>query len=67
MADAERIYDIVLFGATGYTGEYAAEHITNHLRTDLSWAIAGRSRTKLEAISEKLEKLNPDRKQPGRC
>jgi short subunit dehydrogenase-like uncharacterized protein len=58
-------YELVLFGATGYTGELTAEHITKHLPADLRWAIAGRSQGKLEAIAAKLKVLNPDRVQPG--
>ncbi|KUJ11573.1 uncharacterized protein LY89DRAFT_654225 [Mollisia scopiformis] len=59
-----RHYDLVVFGATGYTGKLTAEHIANHLPTDLRWAIAGRSRDKLEKFSDELRKLNPDRLQP---
>lgn len=66
MATLEREYDIVLFGATGFTGQYTAEHIVQHFPTDLKWAIAGRSQSKLEGVAESLKKLNPDRKAPGR-
>lgn len=59
-----RTYDLVLFGATGYTGKYTAEHITEHLPTDLKWAIAGRSQGKLEKLAAELKGLNPDRRQP---
>lgn len=65
MTTSERIYDIVLFGATGYTGQYTAEHIVSYFPTDLKWAIAGRSQSKLEGVAEDLRKLNPDRKPPG--
>ncbi|KAL8370110.1 hypothetical protein RB595_000470 [Gaeumannomyces hyphopodioides] len=60
-----RQYDIVLFGATGYTGLYAAEYIAESLPTDLSWAIAGRSRDKLEKIATDLKAQHPDRSQPA--
>lgn len=50
---------------TGYTGKYTAEHITEHLPTDLKWAIAGRSQGKLEKLAAELKGLNPDRRQPG--
>ncbi|KAJ0107590.1 saccharopine dehydrogenase [Diaporthe amygdali] len=59
-----RTYDLVVFGATGYTGKYTAEHITTHLPTDLKWAIAGRSREKLQKLADELKPLNPDRRQP---
>ncbi|KAK4252088.1 hypothetical protein C7999DRAFT_27329 [Corynascus novoguineensis] len=60
-----RQYDVVVFGATGYTGKYTAEYITTHLPTDLKWAVAGRSQSKLEEVVAECKKLNPDRVQPG--
>ncbi|KAI1090830.1 Saccharopine dehydrogenase-domain-containing protein [Rostrohypoxylon terebratum] len=59
-----RKHDILLLGATGYTGALTAEHIVRHLPTDLKWAIAGRSRSKLEVLAEKLKDLEPSRRQP---
>ncbi|CZR55695.1 uncharacterized protein PAC_05583 [Phialocephala subalpina] len=35
-----RQYDLVVFGATGYTGRYTAKHITSPLLIDLKWALA---------------------------
>ena len=61
-----RQYDIVLLGATGYTGALTAEHIAQNLPTNLKWAIAGRSSSKLEALATKLKQLNSDRLQPGK-
>ncbi|KAI9047881.1 hypothetical protein LZ554_007683 [Drepanopeziza brunnea f. sp. 'monogermtubi'] len=60
-----RQYDLVVFGATGYTGKLTAEHITTNLPTDLKWAIAGRSASKLEAVAAECKTLNPDRVQPA--
>ncbi|KAK0099496.1 hypothetical protein ONS95_000227 [Cadophora gregata] len=62
---SSRQYDLVVFGATGYTGKLTAEHITTHLPTDLKWAIAGRSATKLEAVAAECKTLNPNRSQPA--
>lgn len=62
---ASRQYDLVVFGATGYTGKLTAEHITTHLPTDLKWAIAGRSESKLRDVAAECKALNPDRSQPG--
>jgi short subunit dehydrogenase-like uncharacterized protein len=45
-----REYDLILFGATGFTGRLVAEHIRGCAEPDLRWAIAGRSRVKLEAL-----------------
>ena len=66
MATSGREYDIVLFGATGFTGQYTAEHIVQYFPTDLNWAIAGRSESKLQESAKKLRNLNPDRKAPGK-
>ncbi|KAE9367343.1 hypothetical protein N431DRAFT_561351 [Stipitochalara longipes BDJ] len=62
---ASRQYDIVVFGATGYTGKLTAEYITTQLPTDLKWALAGRSASKLEAVAAECKALNPDRVQPA--
>lgn len=61
-----RDYDLVLIGATGYTGALTAEHIAEHLPTNLRWAIAGRSSTKLNGLAARLKELGPDRIQPGK-
>jgi short subunit dehydrogenase-like uncharacterized protein len=51
---AEREHDIVLFGATGFTGALTAEYLAQHAGEGLRWALAGRNRAKLEALSERL-------------
>ncbi len=61
---SSRIYSLVLLGATGYTGKLCAEYITKQLPTNLKWAVAGRSSSKLEGIVDGLMKINPDRLQP---
>jgi short subunit dehydrogenase-like uncharacterized protein len=65
MANSERQYEAIVFGATGYTGKYTAEHITTDLPTDFKWAIAGRNESKLQGLATELKSLNPDRAQPG--
>jgi hypothetical protein len=62
----DRQYDIVVFGATGYTGKLTAEHITKDLPLDLKWAVAGRSRQKLEELAANCKSLNSERRQPGK-
>jgi hypothetical protein len=61
---ASRQYEIVLLGASGYTGELCARHITTHLPTDLKWAVAGRNAAKLKPLVGSLRHLNRDRLQP---
>ena len=51
---AEREHDIVLFGATGFTGALTAEYLAAHAGDGLRWALAGRNRAKLEALAERL-------------
>jgi short subunit dehydrogenase-like uncharacterized protein len=63
---ASREYELVLLGATGYTGNLTAEYIQEHVATDLKWAIAGRNGKRLQEIADELKALNPDRVQPGR-
>ncbi|MEI9990766.1 MAG: saccharopine dehydrogenase NADP-binding domain-containing protein [Rhizomicrobium sp.] len=47
-----REFDIILFGATGYTGRLVAEHLLTH--SDVTWAMAGRSRDKLAAVRDEI-------------
>ncbi|EMF13192.1 uncharacterized protein SEPMUDRAFT_148566 [Sphaerulina musiva SO2202] len=65
MSQQQRQYEIVVFGATGYTGKYTAEHVARQLPTDLKWAIAGRTESKLRAVADELRVAYPDRVQPG--
>ncbi|KAI8954567.1 hypothetical protein F4801DRAFT_587375 [Xylaria longipes] len=59
-----RQYDVVVYGATGYTGLLTAEFIASHFPTDTKWAVAGRSAQKLEDVVKTCQSLNPDRKPP---
>lgn len=48
-------FDIVVFGASGYTGRLVAEYLSQEYRDDdLSWAMAGRSLEKLAAVREEM-------------
>jgi len=49
-------YDIVVYGATGFTGQLVAEYLAAHYRDDkqLKWAMAGRSLDKLKAVREAI-------------
>lgn len=49
-----KIYDLVLFGATGFTGQRAAKYLNEHLPGATRWAIAGRDPTKLAALKGEL-------------
>ncbi|MGX1134586.1 short subunit dehydrogenase-like uncharacterized protein [Streptomyces glaucescens] len=51
---ADRPYDVVLFGATGFVGTLTAEYLAAHAPEGLRWAIAGRSEEKLHRLRERL-------------
>ncbi|MGC0386445.1 saccharopine dehydrogenase family protein [Streptomyces sp. SAI-129] len=51
---ADRPYDIVLFGATGFVGELTARYLAAHAPDGLRWAIAGRGEEKLRRLRERL-------------
>ncbi|KAG8911014.1 hypothetical protein FRC02_006862, partial [Tulasnella sp. 418] len=47
--------DILILGATGYTGRLVAEYIANHpQRSSFTFAIGGRSKERMEALASKL-------------
>ncbi len=54
-----RDLDVVLLGATGFTGALTAEYLAEHAPSGLRWALAGRNRGKLEAVRERLAKQDP--------
>ena len=49
-------FDIVVYGATGFTGQLVAEYLAEHYKGDasLKWAMAGRSKEKLAAVREAI-------------
>jgi short subunit dehydrogenase-like uncharacterized protein len=48
--------DVVIYGATGYTGRLVAEFMAKQYGagSDVRWAMAGRSRQKLEAVRDEI-------------
>jgi short subunit dehydrogenase-like uncharacterized protein len=44
-------YDLILYGASGFTGKQTVEYCRQFAPEGLRWAIAGRSRAKLEAVN----------------
>ena len=53
------MYDLILFGATGFTGGLSAEYLARHAPDSLRWALAGRSVRKLADVKRRLAKLSP--------
>ncbi|HEX6246935.1 MAG TPA: saccharopine dehydrogenase NADP-binding domain-containing protein [Nocardioidaceae bacterium] len=57
-----RDHDIVLLGATGFTGALTAEYLARHAPADCRWALAGRDLTRLEAVRDTLAGIDPELK-----
>jgi short subunit dehydrogenase-like uncharacterized protein len=49
-------FDIVVYGATGFTGQLVAEYLAAHYKGDreLKWAMAGRSKDKLASVRDAI-------------
>src|SRR6201996_4922254 len=49
-------FDIVVYGATGFTGQLVAEYLAAHYKDDasLKWAMAGRSLDKLKSVRDAI-------------
>lgn len=61
-------YDVVLYGATGFTGRQTARYFAEHAPDSLRWAIAGRNPTKLEELQAEVEPTGvivADSQRPG--
>jgi len=49
-----RPYDLIVWGATGFTGQLVARYLQRTYGDTLRWAIAGRNLPKLERLRERL-------------
>jgi short subunit dehydrogenase-like uncharacterized protein len=47
-----REFDVIVYGASGFTGRLVAEYMGNTYGTSVSWAMAGRSEAKLAEVRE---------------
>jgi short subunit dehydrogenase-like uncharacterized protein len=62
---SDREFDIVLFGATGFTGKLVGEYLAK--QQPKKWAIAGRNRQKLESLGFGVPILVVDAMDPAQC
>jgi len=62
--EAARQYDLVLFGATGFTGGLTADYLAAHAPAEMKWALAGRNRAKLDAVAGRLAAASPEAPKP---
>ena len=53
---SSKAFDIIVYGATGFTGQLVAEYLATHYRGDnsLKWAMAGRSLDKLASVRDAI-------------
>jgi short subunit dehydrogenase-like uncharacterized protein len=56
---ADRDYDLVLFGATGFAGRLTAEYLARNAPAGCRWAIAGRNTGKLQGLRDDLKGIDP--------
>ena len=52
-----REFQLVLWGATGFTGRLVAKYIAENY-ADLKWAIGGRNRSSLESLRDNLTAID---------
>ncbi len=55
----KREFDVILYGATGFTGRQSADYFARNAPDGLRWAIAGRDPDKLDALAGALDRA-PD-------
>ena len=52
-------FHIIVWGATGFTGQLVVEYLLAHAPNDLQWAIAGRSAEKLQRVRDHFTEEYP--------
>lgn len=58
-AAPDRRFDIVVYGATGFTGRLTAAYLARHAPEDCRWALAGRNRDRLASVRRELGDIDP--------
>ncbi|MCF6524266.1 trans-acting enoyl reductase family protein [Streptomyces sp. JJ36] len=53
-------HDLVLYGATGFTGRLTARYLARNAPPGCRWALAGRNRDKLAGVRAELAALRPE-------
>jgi len=52
-----RPYDLLIYGATGFTGRLVALYLARHAPLTLRWGLAGRDPKKLQAVLSEVQKI----------
>ena len=57
-ASMSKDYDLVIFGASGFTGQYVVEELARTVDEEggLKWAVAGRSMQKIQNVMVEAQK-----------
>jgi short subunit dehydrogenase-like uncharacterized protein len=55
---SDREHEVVVYGATGFTGALTAEYLARSA-PGTRWALAGRNRAKLEMVRSRLSEIDP--------
>jgi short subunit dehydrogenase-like uncharacterized protein len=58
--EGSRRFELVLFGATGFTGGLTADYLAAHAPAEMRWALVGRNRSKLEVVAARLAAAAPE-------
>jgi len=51
---ADREFDVIIYGATGFTGRLVAEYMNKEYGSTVKWAMAGRSMDKLKSVRDEM-------------
>lgn len=51
---SDRLYEIIVYGSTGYTGRLVADYLHSEYGNGLKWAMAGRSHDKLKGVRAEM-------------
>jgi short subunit dehydrogenase-like uncharacterized protein len=62
--EASRRYDVVIAGATGFTGGLTADYLAANGPAEMRWALVGRNRSKLDAVAARLAAQAPEAPKP---
>ncbi|MDA8776864.1 saccharopine dehydrogenase, partial [Alphaproteobacteria bacterium] len=54
MTKADREFDIIVYGASGFTGRLVAEYMQQQYGRSVNWAMAGRSAEKLAQVRDEM-------------
>ena len=52
---SDREFAIVVFGASGFTGQFVVREVARNCKGKFKWAVAGRSREKLEKVLQETK------------